>query len=277
MRMLALALPLIFLATPAAAQTLFGWSGSWEIRQQGGVCMMRHIAKDAAGTRIEFSKRVIDDGNLLLTLSGIGWPYAGGNEYALQFAADGELLANHPGWGIEDGPGRGGVQQWIYRDTPTRLLAARSIVLREISPKRDGPGFRMPPAMLAEQDLERCLADLRSREAGSGSPAVNPPRVRGVLDTLITDDDYPGAARRTGQSGRVKVRLTIGVYGFARDCTVLESSGSETLDTRTCTLYRRRARFEPATDALDHPTLGSYEIVRTWVLPPPQPPRYPGS
>ena len=44
------------------------------------------------------------------------------------------------------------------------------------------------------------------------------------------------------------MRFLVGVDGFARDCKVAESSGSELLDEVTCRVLTRRARFTPAMD-----------------------------
>ena len=50
-------------------------------------------------------------------------------------------------------------------------------------------------------------------------------------------------------------------------CSVLESSGSQDLDTATCDTVTRRARFTPARDALGHAVVDSYTNRIRWVLP----------
>ncbi|MDF7774344.1 energy transducer TonB [Sphingomonas sp. AOB5] len=265
MRTLAFAIPLIAIATPAAAQTPFGWSGSWQITQQGGACTLGHSAKDVAATRIELRRTVV--GSTEFSASGAGWSFEKDRQYPIELDADGQLMIVHGiGWGIDDGPHHRGFRIGVYQAQPAKLLAARSIAVR--ADGEDKPAIAMPPGALALADLDRCIADLKQREAGSGAPARTPPKLRGTQDALMTEDDYPVAARRAEIGGRVRVRLTVGVYGFVRDCTVIDSSDHKVLDDATCAIYRRRARFDPAKDAAGRLTLGTMELTKLWTPPP---------
>jgi len=64
----------------------------------------------------------------------------------------------------------------------------------------------------------------------------------------ISNDDYPSAAQRAGDEGATTVRYTIGTDGRVSSCSVVNSSGSSTLDSTTCSLLQRRFRFRPAED-----------------------------
>lgn len=62
----------------------------------------------------------------------------------------------------------------------------------------------------------------------------------------ITNLDYPPEALRNGESGTVKILLTIDPKGRPRDCKVVVSSRSPSLDATTCRIMMKRATFEPS-------------------------------
>lgn len=104
---------------------------------------------------------------------------------------------------------------------------------------------------------------------------------------LVSNDDYPAAALRAEEEGRVNFRLAIGADGRVSDCTITGSSGSTALDTATCRIMRSRARFVPARDRAGRPAADSRSGAIEWRIqedlpepPPPPPPEpvtpYPG-
>jgi protein TonB len=112
-----------------------------------------------------------------------------------------------------------------------------------------------------------------ARPAPPAPAAPPPPRIsqqaapKGSLTGLFSGEDYPPAAQRNGDQGTTAVRLTIGTDGRVSDCSVTASSGSSSLDSATCSIIRRRARFTPAKDQAGGPTTGSYSQRIKWVLP----------
>ncbi len=112
-----------------------------------------------------------------------------------------------------------------------------------------------------------------ARPAPPAPPAPPPPRVsqaakaRGNLLSLISDDDYPQSAIRNEEQGTTAVRLTIGTDGRVAGCDVTQSSGSSALDSTTCNIFRRRARFTPAKDQAGNPISDTYVQRVRWVLP----------
>lgn len=60
----------------------------------------------------------------------------------------------------------------------------------------------------------------------------------------ISYSDYPPEALRNGESGTVKILLTIDPKGRPRDCKVVVSSRSPSLDATTCRIMMARATFE---------------------------------
>jgi protein TonB len=66
--------------------------------------------------------------------------------------------------------------------------------------------------------------------------------------TIFSSDDYPADAQRNGEEGTVQAELSIDARGRVRGCRVIRSSGHASLDSATCSILQRRARFKPAQD-----------------------------
>lgn len=84
--------------------------------------------------------------------------------------------------------------------------------------------------------------------------------------TWVAKDDYPAAAKRAGQEGSVGFALVVGIEGRPTDCTVTESSGSESLDAASCKALLRRARFNPAIGKRRAPMTDRWVGVISWKL-----------
>ena len=99
---------------------------------------------------------------------------------------------------------------------------------------------KIEPVMAA---LATCTDDLfsswgvdpKAKAAPNGSPG-----------NWFTDDDYPSDARRRDATGGVTILLTVDPDGGVADCRVVVSSKDKSLDDTSCTLARRRGRFEKA-------------------------------
>jgi protein TonB len=96
---------------------------------------------------------------------------------------------------------------------------------------------------------------------------VEPARARANLASYVSDADYPAAAQRNEEQGTTGFRLTIGTDGRVTNCEVTSSSGSSSLDSTTCNIMRRRARFTPARDSSGNPTTDTHSARIRWVLP----------
>lgn len=104
-------------------------------------------------------------------------------------------------------------------------------------------------------------------------PPPAPPRVsqaasaRGDVRALFSADDYPAAAQRDEATGTAQARLTIGTDGRVTACSITKSTGNSALDSATCNVLRRRARFTPAKDQNGNPISDSYTTPNiTWRL-----------
>ena len=72
---------------------------------------------------------------------------------------------------------------------------------------------------------------------------------KGDLRTLFSADDYPAAAQSAGAEGTAQAQLTIGPDGRVVGCNLTRSTGNSSLDSATCNILRRRAKFTPARDS----------------------------
>ena len=97
---------------------------------------------------------------------------------------------------------------------------------------------------------------------------VRGPQERGTTQSYVSVDDYPAAALAMRARGTVGFRLTIGANGRVTGCAITRSSGSSVLDSATCNLIRRRARYTPAMDSSGNPAVGTIDQQIEWTLPP---------
>jgi protein TonB len=72
---------------------------------------------------------------------------------------------------------------------------------------------------------------------------------KGDLRPLFSADDYPAAAQSAGAEGTAQAQLTIGPDGRVVGCNLTRSTGNSSLDSATCNILRRRAKFTPARDS----------------------------
>jgi protein TonB len=86
---------------------------------------------------------------------------------------------------------------------------------------------------------------------------VSAQSAKGDLRTLFSADDYPAAAQSAGAEGTAQAELTIGPDGRVVGCNLVRSSGNSALDSATCNILRRRAKFTPARDSNGNPTTDS--------------------
>ncbi|HEX5237018.1 MAG TPA: energy transducer TonB [Sphingomicrobium sp.] len=81
---------------------------------------------------------------------------------------------------------------------------------------------------------------------------------QGDVRTLFSGDDYPPSAQSAGAEGTAQAQLTIGSDGRVTGCNLIRSTGNSALDSATCSILRRRAKFVPARDSNGNPTSDTY-------------------
>lgn len=83
----------------------------------------------------------------------------------------------------------------------------------------------------------------------------------------LSDRDYKSSWARREITGLAEYRLKIAANGSVSGCTVTGSTGHSELDTATCQLVSKRARFEPARGPSGEPVAGTYNGAVMWTLP----------
>lgn len=96
---------------------------------------------------------------------------------------------------------------------------------------------------------------------------VSAQSAKGDLRTLFSADDYPASAQSAGAEGTAQAQLSIGPDGRVVGCNITRSSGNGALDSATCNILRRRAKFTPARDSNGNATSDSITTPPiTWRL-----------
>jgi periplasmic protein TonB len=90
---------------------------------------------------------------------------------------------------------------------------------------------------------------------------------RGNPGSWASSEDYPSGPMREGVEGTTSFRLEVGPDGRPTGCSVTGSSGSGELDSTTCKLLMRRARFNPAKDTSGNALSSSYSSRVRWQIP----------
>src|SRR5689334_8871639 len=78
---------------------------------------------------------------------------------------------------------------------------------------------------------------------------VSAQSAKGDLRSLFSADDYPAAAQAAEAQGTAQATLTISPSGQVVGCSLIKSTGNGSLDSATCNILRRRAKFTPARDS----------------------------
>jgi TonB family protein len=136
-------------------------------------------------------------------------------------------------------------------------------------PKEIKATFALPDHASALKALRDCAANLGVEwgyPLNEQARMAKAARRENGLDDLFTPDDYPAAAQKRGEMGRVRIRIRVSPTGDPSDCTVLGSSGSADLDSTTCNIIRSRAKFEPAIDVDGKPVRSVYVSTINWLL-----------
>ena len=111
------------------------------------------------------------------------------------------------------------------------------------------------------------LAAAIAQSAPPSRPA-QPARAQRNLASLVQDDDYPREALARGEQGIVYFTLSVLANGRVGACRVTLSSGSPSIDARTCEIMVRHARFRPARDAQGNAVPDTVETRLGWWLAP---------
>jgi len=92
-------------------------------------------------------------------------------------------------------------------------------------------------------------------------------KAKGNPGTWVTNDDYRPRWVAEELSGTARFTLQIDARGKVTGCTITRSTGHPALDTATCDLVSKRARFDAARDGNGKPVAGSYSNSVRWSIP----------
>lgn len=98
------------------------------------------------------------------------------------------------------------------------------------------------------------------------APVGTPPEPVGRVADWFPADAYPPQARAKSQEGQTVYAVELDPAGRIVRCNVVQSSGSDLLDSTTCTLVISNGRFRPARDAAGKPVVGRYQGSMRWKL-----------
>ena len=90
---------------------------------------------------------------------------------------------------------------------------------------------------------------------------------RGNPGSWANSNDYPARALREEREGITRFTVQVNAQGRVTSCSVTGSSGHSDLDSTTCSLIQRRARFRPATDGQGNPTSDTWSSAVRWEIP----------
>lgn len=79
-------------------------------------------------------------------------------------------------------------------------------------------------------------------------------------------ESYPPEARIASQEGRTEFSLDIDAAGRITGCNITVSSGSDLLDSTTCSQLILNGRFKPARDRSGKPMPGKWNSAMRWQL-----------
>ncbi|MCB2066213.1 MAG: TonB family protein [Erythrobacter sp.] len=148
------------------------------------------------------------------------------------------------------------------------------------------PAAPVPPVNLVQNDpievvpvgpviSEVVIRDPRPELVAPPAPPPAPPAplydpvgpVPRNAQSWITTNDYSRADLTRNREGTAGYRLVVGSDGRVDACEITRSSGHASLDTATCRLLERRARFDAARDGRGERVVGSYSGSVTWQIP----------
>jgi TonB family protein len=264
-RVFAFAATSLCIAQPAMAQLEKG--ETFTLHRDAGGCWASGTPGNTAGLMAAAGLDLA--GRLWFRASGRDWQFSDGASYRIGIGVpsspdrdvDGVIRTSVEMRGFVDAAGWKGIAASGARSLgPVQWSPALALYREEEAT----PFATIRNPYAGSGNLLQCLREVAKEDRGSGKPEA----VAAVIErAALSADDYPAAALRAEEQGRVGVRLTVSAHGLPSACTVTESSGSAILDRTTCLLFERRARFTPARDAAGETTEGSFSTAVMWQLP----------
>lgn len=275
---LAIAASSLLLGSPALGRE---WppAGGWDIIEGEEYCAITSEFEGPGDTEVTLILNL--DGTVLLSVSNYAWSIEKAEELDLTYYLNGTAYGGGKAFGVKPGSKAGFVSQFnpafvedFVKSTYLQISRGETMVDK----------LSLDGSAAAVTQARRCLAHVKSlrqaeqREKArwahipndpfAGAEKRFPPQPpKGNIASYVSLDDYPPEALRAGEHGTTSFQLVIGLDGRVTDCKIASSSGSAALDSATCRLLTRRARFTPARDEHGNPTEGMIENHIRWTLP----------
>lgn len=258
--MLAIGMALTAMATPLAA------SSGWTLEPGATSCTIQQSYGDGADQVVLGLDQIVTrhdaTGVLVSPQRGDSAPKRG--ELKLSLGSR-EFDANYEGWTLPDKHLR--VTKFhieaaaleALRDAPSIAVDADDGVAVNIAPNQAAAAFGA---------LGNCEARLLqsfgldpAQEAKAATPAET------THENWLSYDNYPPDALRRHEEGTTMMLWTIDLKGHVRDCRIIASSGSKSLDDAACGAITRNGRYKPALDAAGAPIVSHEAQKVIWAIP----------
>lgn len=255
------------LAAPLADRQLAA-KGKWAIDRARSQCLLSR-SYGSEGDRLTLAIVGVP-GRALVDLVVIEPDLAGGEAKRAKLSFTTPTTRAIEGDNAVGGPASSGGRFTRASISREQLETLRTIARLSITIDGRSATLDLSDLPAAFKALAECEADLlRELEIDPASLAKikTPPTPAGRPGSWLTDADYPRGALRRGEQGTVTFRLIVAADGSVRYCSVLKSSGSRELDDAVCQFIPRRARFNPARDAIGVAVPSVFTSRFFWVLP----------
>lgn len=264
MRLIMAGLALISLVStlsPANARTWPKTAG-WEVIEDSISCAIWQDFEGKGTTELLIVLNL--DGSASASLSNLAWSTVDGESYDLSWAVNGSVYSG-PAFAIAEkydvrkGFGAKFEGEFINDIAKGNSLSVYrgDVLVDDLSLAGTGAAIAMAKRCLqavkadiaaAEREKQRFAhipddpfaaaptkAEVQKHEDGLA-------RASNIFD-FATADDYPAKAVREAREGVTGYALTVSPDGKITDCLIVNSSGHADLDSATCDVLRRRARF----------------------------------
>lgn len=243
-------------------------AGKWVVNFDDAQCVATRDYSDARGpVRLALKAPVL--GNVMqLAVTRPGSAAPGAQPLTAQVAFDGAAAfqTNMVAFAARE-PGR---QAYRLNMPLARFAPARTA--RTLSITAGGAldqSFALSQLQPLMKVMDECVADLRRAwnvHDGQGpNPRLSAP-AKGGLDSMFSLDRFAPIMTDEDVGGSVKMALLIDEAGQVADCSVIESSGSASLDVQSCAMVRQRARYSPATGRNGRPAKSAAIETLVWEI-----------
>lgn len=271
----------LLVSTQAMAAEYQGEFGGWDVFKGDEDCGASMEFEGPGATHLTIIREV-DDATYAV-INNLDWSARKGADYEVTFALNGTAYTGKA-IGTSDNGIRTG---FIARFEPGFVDDfAKGSGLRVFLGEQRIDDLSLAGTAAAMAAVSRCLAKVRAEKAAEArekarwadlpkdpfAPPPAPPGERGLAQPInpgfwVTASDFPSAALREERGGKVSFRAIVTPEGRASDCQITSSSGHADLDSHTCALVVRRARFKPAIDTIGEPTEGYFDSAVNWEIP----------